>query len=141
MRCHSLTIKGKKCKNNCFFGGTTCHVHAPECSICLSSLSKHDEVATLKCRHQFHAGCILNWCDQDKCRCPMCRAFVLTPSKIILTGAAEYANNVNLLSFVRCLIFSGELPGDKFIVEQDGEHHLKLKDEFTGIYIKDRVAI
>jgi hypothetical protein len=140
MKCHHSTLKGTRCKNNCFSGGDTCWLHAQDCSICLEKLSTRDEVATLKCKHQFHAGCILSWHDQGHSRCPLCRAFVLTPSKVTIISKIEVIENKNLMKFVRDQIFNGELPGDRLIVETDGDF-FKIKDEYTGIYIKDRVPV
>ena len=140
MRCHHSTIKGFRCKNKCFPGGTTCWRHTPDCSICLDNLSRCDEIATLKCAHRFHAGCIITWHDGGNNRCPMCRAFVLSPKKVVFISQEEHRTNKNLLEFAKEAVFNGELPGDRLIVEPDGDF-FKIKDEYTGIYIKTRVPI
>jgi len=48
------------------------HQYDEACPICLEELS--NEVATTKCNHRFHTGCLLTWrCDPSH-RCPCCRA-------------------------------------------------------------------
>lgn len=70
----------------------------------------------------------------------MCRAFVLSPKKVVFISQEEHRTNKNLLEFAKKAVFNGELPGDRLIVEPDGDF-FKIKDEYTGIYIKTRVPI
>lgn len=46
----------------------------PECTICMQTYSKNDELIILSCRgkHHFHAACIRKWLKISK-NCPMCR--------------------------------------------------------------------
>lgn len=78
-RCCSTTNSSRRCRLPCtgvLSNGhrslSTCHVHAPECSICLekNGTSSH----TLPCGHVFHGQCIGTWYKSDR-RCPMCRHY------------------------------------------------------------------
>jgi hypothetical protein len=43
-----------------------------ECSICIEAITKNQTVIILKCNHQFHLNCILNW----ENTCPNCRTLI-----------------------------------------------------------------
>lgn len=44
----------------------------PECSICYENIA-HSQVNKLPCGHKFHKMCIINWENQYKNTCPLCR--------------------------------------------------------------------
>ncbi|XP_011077357.1 E3 ubiquitin-protein ligase MBR2 isoform X1 [Sesamum indicum] len=44
-----------------------------KCVICLEEYKNMDDVGTLKCRHDFHVGCIRKWLSM-KNLCPICKA-------------------------------------------------------------------
>ena len=62
----------RRCRLPCTGLLKTCHVHAPECSICLekNGFASH----TLPCGHVFHGQCIGTWYTNVR-RCPMCRHY------------------------------------------------------------------
>ena len=71
-RCFSTTTSSRRCRLPCTGVLNVCHVHAPECSICLE---KNGFVSrTLPCGHIFHGQCIGTWYTNDR-RCPMCRNY------------------------------------------------------------------
>jgi E3 ubiquitin-protein ligase ZSWIM2 len=43
-----------------------------ECTVCMSSFEKDDEVTELPCRHRFHRSCISKWLAECKQSCPNC---------------------------------------------------------------------
>lgn len=47
-----------------------------ECSICLMSFAKGEEIIELKCsdNHIFHAECLKTWMDAESKTCPLCRS-------------------------------------------------------------------
>ena len=64
-----------------FFGGVG---EDKDCAICLESLTNGEPIFTTNCQHNFHLGCIRNWCAHPEgrgeiCTCPFCRA-QLNPS-------------------------------------------------------------
>jgi hypothetical protein len=74
-RC-SATTEGtrppRRCRLPCTGALKTCHVHAPECSICLEKNGFGSQ--TLPCGHVFHGQCIGTWYTNVR-RCPMCRHY------------------------------------------------------------------
>lgn len=44
----------------------------PECSICYENIA-HSQMNKLPCGHIFHKMCIINWENQYKNTCPLCR--------------------------------------------------------------------
>jgi len=42
------------------------------CSVCITPFEKHDVVASLPCRHNFHRTCISKWLAECKRTCPLC---------------------------------------------------------------------
>ena len=38
--------------------------------------SMNEKILKLKCNHYFHKDCILEWINQDKSECPLCRNFI-----------------------------------------------------------------
>ncbi|CAH8385242.1 unnamed protein product [Eruca vesicaria subsp. sativa] len=51
------------------------------CSICLVDYEAEDEVTHLpRCNHLFHVHCIEPWLLRGSLTCPLCRAFVFTPT-------------------------------------------------------------
>ncbi|PON97153.1 43kDa postsynaptic protein [Trema orientale] len=64
--------------------------HWDTCAVCLSHLSRSDEVRELRnCRHVFHRECLDRWLDHDhhhhqdphRKSCPLCRAPFLTQAQ------------------------------------------------------------
>ena len=49
-----------------------------ECPICCCSIQKDEKVIILRCRHQFHSGCLEPWMDRSSTG-PICRTKILTP--------------------------------------------------------------
>ena len=43
------------------------------CSICMMSMKKDDEVCKLDCEHTFHKDCIMQWLKEYNYKCPICR--------------------------------------------------------------------
>ena len=74
MRCHGITVIGRRCKIKC--GHIFCHIHYDQvkkekdcCSICLDTLKAP---LKLKCAHSFCKECIHTWiCNNPNC--PYCR--------------------------------------------------------------------
>lgn len=81
-RCTGLTAKNCRCKRPALFGTTKCWTHAETCPVCLDKVGVGDDTSTLRCGHEFHAGCIYKWLERDT-RCPMCRED--TREKVTLT--------------------------------------------------------
>ena len=52
-----------------------------KCSVCMMDFKKGDELSVLKCKHEFHKGCIVQWLKNYNYRCPVCR---------VETGKAKY---------------------------------------------------
>ena len=46
------------------------------CSICISSLIKDDEIIKTKCNHTFHKDCIIKYLKEYSNKCPICRTEV-----------------------------------------------------------------
>ena len=44
------------------------------CSVCLEAYKVEESVTTTPCGHKFHLDCLLQWIDEDKITCPLCRA-------------------------------------------------------------------
>ena len=73
--CEGVTKKGNPCRNHVAKGFKRCHHHVEtfECSSCAICLSDMDsEKKTLRCGHQFHESCILEWLSRSS-TCPHCR--------------------------------------------------------------------
>ena len=87
MRCTEFTKNKTRCKLSCTNDLKTCHIHAPDCPICLDSMGRCDDPCRLSCGHVFHTGCIYNWSNRDN-RCPCCRAYAFRPktTKVYTTG-------------------------------------------------------
>ena len=74
MRCHGITVIGRRCKIKC--KSDFCHIHNDQvkkekeiCSICLDPLKSS---LTLSCDHSFCKECIQTWiCNTPNC--PYCR--------------------------------------------------------------------
>lgn len=47
-----------------------------DCSICISSLIKDDEIIKTKCSHTFHKDCIIKYLKEYSNKCPICRTEV-----------------------------------------------------------------
>ena len=62
----------RRCRLPCTGVLSTCHNHAPDCSICLEKNGLTSYV--LPCGHAFHKQCIGTWYTSDR-RCPMCRHY------------------------------------------------------------------
>ena len=71
-RCSAITNSSRRCRLPCTIPLSTCHVHAPECSICLEKNVNGSH--TLPCGHVFHGKCIGTWYNDNR-RCPMCRHY------------------------------------------------------------------
>ena len=71
-RCFATTTASRQCRLHCVGNLKTCHVHAPECSVCLEKNGLSSR--TLPCGHVFHGQCIGTWYTNDR-RCPMCRHY------------------------------------------------------------------
>jgi len=80
MRCHGITVIGRRCKLKC--GSDFCHIHndqtkkvkkqKEQCSICLDPLKSP---LKLSCDHSFCRECIQTWiCNTPNC--PYCRKIV-----------------------------------------------------------------
>lgn len=87
MRCKELTKNHTQCKLRCTNSLDTCHVHAPDCPICLDSVARSDDPCRLPCGHVFHSGCVYRWFTRDN-RCPCCRAYAFRPrcTKVYTNG-------------------------------------------------------
>ena len=72
-RCSAITTESRRCRLTCIGSLQTCHVHTPECSICLEKNGKESHAVTT-CGHVFHKKCISTWYNTDR-RCPMCRNY------------------------------------------------------------------
>ena len=73
--CEGTTKKGKRCRKKVAKGCKRCHLHhevfeSPTCAICLCEFE--NEKKTLRCGHQFHESCILEWLSRSS-TCPHCR--------------------------------------------------------------------
>lgn len=134
MRCLSKTAKGSLCKSGCANALKTCWIHSETCTICLEKLGTKDEVATLKCAHSFHAGCIENWYTSKKYRCPLCRTFVFMPHVVTVWAPIEFIKHTKLNLVVQDMLDSGTLPGDVLLVEHVDEF-LTITDEFSGAHV------
>ena len=44
------------------------------CTICLDEFEFEEELIKLKCHHIFHKECLKPWLDNNKNKCPICRA-------------------------------------------------------------------
>lgn len=42
------------------------------CTVCLEDIKRGDMMKELKCKHQFHSGCIDEWLKRGDARCPNC---------------------------------------------------------------------
>jgi len=95
MRCHGITVIGRRCKIKC--GHTFCHIHNGQvkkekehCSICLDTLKSP---LKLSCNHSFCKECIQTWiCNTPNC--PYCRKPV---DKIEIQFAYNYGIKNKLL--------------------------------------------
>jgi hypothetical protein len=136
-RCSALTIKGSQCKQgraNCL---DTCWIHSDSCSICLSKLGTIDEVATIKCGHKFHAGCIENWRKIGKFNCPMCREGVFSTDIVTVIIPRKFSTNLILSTYIQDILDSCTLYTDKMKVMCDGNGSLVLSDYYTGSVLGD----
>jgi len=73
--CEGVTKKGNRCRRKVAKGMRRCHQHrevfeTPTCAICMCDFGS--EKKTLRCGHQFHEGCILEWLSRSS-TCPHCR--------------------------------------------------------------------
>ena len=70
MNCSSVTLSGTKCKQKAVEEGK-CRAHLLQtCAVCLESTKRTDK--KLKCKHVFHAKCIMTWFETS-IECPQCR--------------------------------------------------------------------
>lgn len=70
MNCAALTRNGTKCKQKAVENGM-CHAHLSNtCAVCLEETKRTDK--KLKCKHVFHAKCIMKWFETN-IECPQCR--------------------------------------------------------------------
>ena len=54
-----------------FFGGFG---EGGDCSICFEPLTNGNPIFTTNCQHNFHRGCIEDWCNgKAVCPCPLCK--------------------------------------------------------------------
>ena len=44
-----------------------------KCSVCYSKFKKGDNISKLKCGHEFHKNCIMEWLQKYNYKCPVCR--------------------------------------------------------------------
>ena len=71
MNCSSVTISGTKCKKKATQDGK-CLAHLSRtCAVCLEEVRRTGD-KKLKCRHVFHAKCIMKWFETS-IECPQCR--------------------------------------------------------------------
>ena len=125
-RCCSTTNSSRRCRLPCtgvLSNGhrslSTCHVHAPECSICLekNGTSSH----TLPCGHVFHGQCIGTWYKNDR-RCPMCRHYDKPKSvKIFYEAGLEPISHRVMRPLLNHLVDEEVLQTDYVGVLQNGE--------------------
>ena len=89
MRCTAVTCNGKRCKLTSSNSHDKCHIHSDDCPVCLTNLACNDDICKLRCGHLFHSSCVFKWNNHD-CRCPCCRAAVLTPRRIEVYHHGSY---------------------------------------------------
>jgi len=90
-RCVEITLHKKRCKRK-----TThvyCHIHQPECSICLTDINN---LVTLHCGHNFCKSCIYEWACVSKCSCPLCRRDISEDEKVY---AFDWGIENNILAY------------------------------------------
>lgn len=67
-------MNDKYCKKN-----EKGELETPNCSVCISDISKGEETLLLPCGHMYHSGCVEPWLKKNN-TCPVCR-FELPPEK------------------------------------------------------------
>ena len=57
--------------------------NAPDCTICLETLKKGDEVKKLPCGHVFHSACVTPWLIKKRPVCPVCRQGIFEDDMLV----------------------------------------------------------
>lgn len=57
--------------------------NAPDCTICLETLKKGDEVKKLPCGHVFHSACVTPWLMKKRAVCPVCRQGIFEDDMLV----------------------------------------------------------
>ena len=60
-----------------------------ECSICLDTIGKGEEVKRLPCGHVFHAVCIDPWLSEQRAVCPVCRRGIYDEEELVVVDVGS----------------------------------------------------
>lgn len=76
-QCEGKTKKGNQCRRKVAKGCRRCHQHVEvfetsTCAICICEMDDDGTKKTLRCGHQFHSDCIVEWLSRSD-TCPHCR--------------------------------------------------------------------
>ena len=102
-RCGARRLDGRRCRQNCCNGLVVCHVHAPDCPVCLQSLSSGMITDLKPCGHMFHSSCIDRWFNHSS-SCPCCRQVVKKPRVCVtICESAKVLGDAHIVESLRYL--------------------------------------
>lgn len=76
-----------------------------ECTICFEEINNEENFCVLKCKHKFHATCMLKWAKS----CPLCRDVEKGEIKNEVVDDIDIEPSIHRQDYINCLLLVGGL--------------------------------
>jgi DNA-directed RNA polymerase subunit RPC12/RpoP len=107
-----------------------------ECPICMENIKEQEDVLITKCKHKFHASCLLQNTKTNGYKCPNCRSPLLSkPTPKNTTTVRETHVNIpgnNINSIIEIINTRPYGPNPRFADVSSRSHRDAMIDSFYG---------
>ena len=107
-----------------------------ECPICMENIKEQEDILITKCKHKFHASCMLQNIKTNGYKCPNCRGPLLSQPSPINTPIVREThvdisgNNIN--SIIEIINTRPYEPNPRFADVSSRAHRDAMIDSFYG---------